>query len=94
MKQVGDEESTGKEIAKALNRIESDFQVQLLIQRECCDCSQLFGVTQNNMEEMYVNMHRTTFKAMRRFLPISRQVRSICCFARELSSPSFLNHSR
>lgn len=28
---------------------------------------------QSNLEEMYVNMHRTTFKAMRRFLPISRQ---------------------
>jgi capping protein alpha len=28
---------------------------------------------QNNLEEMYVNMHRTTFKAMRRFLPISGQ---------------------
>jgi len=28
---------------------------------------------QANLEEMYVNMHRTTFKAMRRFLPISRQ---------------------
>jgi len=28
---------------------------------------------QNNLEEMYVNMHRTTFKAMRRFLPVSRQ---------------------
>lgn len=27
---------------------------------------------QNNLEEMYVNMHRTTFKAMRRFLPVSR----------------------
>lgn len=25
---------------------------------------------QNNLEEMYVNMHRNTFKAMRRFLPI------------------------
>jgi capping protein alpha len=50
---VGDEESTGKEIAKALVKLESDFQ--------------------SNLEEMYVNMHRTTFKAMRRFLPISRQ---------------------
>jgi capping protein alpha len=28
---------------------------------------------QSNLEEMYVNMHRTTFKAMRRFLPVSRQ---------------------
>jgi len=28
---------------------------------------------QSNLEEMYVNMHRTTFKSMRRFLPISRQ---------------------
>jgi capping protein alpha len=50
---VGDEEATAKEIAKAIGKIESDFQ--------------------NNLEEMYVNMHRTTFKAMRRFLPISRQ---------------------
>jgi len=28
---------------------------------------------QSHLEEMYVNMHRTTFKAMRRFLPISRK---------------------
>jgi len=28
---------------------------------------------QSQLEEMYVNMHRTTFKAMRRFLPVSRQ---------------------
>jgi capping protein alpha len=28
---------------------------------------------QTNLEEMYVNMHRTTFKAMRRILPVSRQ---------------------
>jgi len=28
---------------------------------------------QNQLEEMYVNMHRTTFKAMRRLLPINRQ---------------------
>lgn len=28
---------------------------------------------QNHMEEMYVDMHRTTFKAMRRFLPITKQ---------------------
>ncbi len=27
---------------------------------------------QNNLEEMYVNMHRTTFKAMRRFLPVQK----------------------
>jgi len=28
---------------------------------------------QSNLEEMYVTMHSTTFKAMRRFLPINRQ---------------------
>jgi len=28
---------------------------------------------QTQLEEMYVNMHRTTFKSMRRFLPVSRQ---------------------
>jgi F-actin-capping protein subunit alpha len=28
---------------------------------------------QNALEEMYVNMHRTTFKAMRRLLPVNRQ---------------------
>jgi capping protein alpha len=43
----------GKEVAAAIEGIESDFQ--------------------NNLEEMYVNMHRSTFKAMRRFLPINRQ---------------------
>lgn len=28
---------------------------------------------QSNMEEMYVDMHRNTFKSMRRFLPITKQ---------------------
>jgi len=28
---------------------------------------------QGELEEMYVNMHRTTFKAMRRMLPVNRQ---------------------
>jgi len=28
---------------------------------------------QSQLEEMYVNMHRTTFKSMRRFLPVNRQ---------------------
>jgi capping protein alpha len=50
---VGSEEETGKEVSKALLKIESDFQ--------------------SNLEEMYVNMHRTTFKSMRRFLPLNRQ---------------------
>jgi len=50
---IGSEEDTAKEINKALNKIETDFQA--------------------NLEEMYVNMHRTTFKAMRRFLPITKQ---------------------
>jgi len=49
---VGSEDETGKEVSKALNKVESDFQ--------------------SNLEEMYVNMHRTTFKSMRRFLPINR----------------------
>lgn len=50
---VDDPDSTGKAIAAALQKIETDFQ--------------------SNLEEMYVNMHRSTFKAMRRFLPINRQ---------------------
>jgi len=50
---VGGEDDTGKEVAAAINKIETDFQ--------------------SNLEEMYVNMHRSTFKAMRRFLPINRQ---------------------
>jgi len=49
---VGGNDETGREISKALNKIESDFQ--------------------SNLEEMYVNMHRTTFKSMRRFLPLNR----------------------
>jgi capping protein alpha len=28
---------------------------------------------QGALEEMYVNMHRTTFRAMRRLLPVNRQ---------------------
>lgn len=31
------------------------------------------GDFQNNLEEMYINMHRDTFKKMRRFLPMSRR---------------------
>ena len=27
---------------------------------------------QNHLEEMYVNMHRNTFKNMRRFLPVNK----------------------
>jgi len=50
---VSSEEETGKEVGKALQRIESDFQ--------------------SNLEGMYVNMHHTTFKSMRRFLPINKQ---------------------
>jgi capping protein alpha len=49
---IGNEDNTAKEISKAINGFETDFQ--------------------NNLEEMYVNMHRNTFKAMRRFLPINR----------------------
>jgi capping protein alpha len=49
----GSPEAAAKEIAKAIETIESDFQ--------------------NNLEQMLVNLHRTTFKSMRRFLPISRQ---------------------
>jgi len=33
---------------------------------------QVEGEFQSQLEEMYVNMHRTTFKSMRRFLPVSR----------------------
>lgn len=36
---------------------------------------------QNNMEEMYVDMHRTTFKAMRRFLPLTRQMMNWSVYA-------------
>jgi len=50
---VSNEDSTAKEIAKAISKIETEFQ--------------------SNLEEMYVTMHSHTFKAMRRFLPISRQ---------------------
>jgi len=48
---VSDPNSTGKAIAAAIDKIESDFHA--------------------NLEELYVNMHSNTFKAMRRFLPIS-----------------------
>jgi len=50
---VSNEDATAKEVAKAIEKIETDFQVQL--------------------EDMYVNMHRTTFKAMRRFYPVTRE---------------------
>jgi capping protein alpha len=41
---------------------------------------------QANLEEMYVNMHRTTFKAMRRFLPINRQPMTWSAAAHSLAS--------
>jgi len=50
---ISNEDATAKEVAKAIEKIETDFQVQL--------------------EDMYVNMHRTTFKAMRRFYPVTRE---------------------
>jgi len=50
---ISSDDATGKEVAKAIEKIETDFQTQL--------------------EDMYVNMHRTTFKAMRRFYPVTRE---------------------
>lgn len=41
---------------------------------------------QANMEEMYVDMHRTTFKSMRRFLPLNRQPMNWNTFAHSLAS--------
>jgi len=35
--------------------------------------AQIESEFQSQLEEMYVNMHRTTFKSMRRFLPVNRQ---------------------
>jgi len=34
--------------------------------------AQIESEFQSQLEEMYVNMHRTTFKSMRRFLPVNR----------------------
>jgi capping protein (actin filament) muscle Z-line, alpha len=50
---TADPEVTGKNIAKAIAELESDYH--------------------RNVEDMYVNMHKNTFKGMRRFLPITRQ---------------------
>merc|ERR1712150_60229 len=47
---IKSEDDTAKDVVKAIDTIETDFQ--------------------SNLEEMYVNMPRTTFKAMRRVLPI------------------------
>jgi len=63
---VQEEDATAKEIAKAVGKIETDFQA--------------------NLEEMYVNMHRTTFKSMRRFLPINRQPMTWSVAAHSLAS--------
>jgi len=49
--------SNADETAKAISKAIGDFETDF----------------QNNLEEMYVNMHRSTFKAMRRFLPINKQ---------------------
>lgn len=40
---------------------------------------------QSNLEEMYVDMHRTTFKSMRRFLPLNRQPMNWNTFAHSLA---------
>jgi len=44
---------TASEVAKAIRKIETDFQA--------------------NLEEMYVQMHKSTFKAMRRFWPVTKK---------------------
>lgn len=41
---------------------------------------------QSNLEEMYVDMHRTTFKSMRRFLPLNRQPMNWNVYAHSLAS--------
>jgi capping protein alpha len=41
---------------------------------------------QANLEEMYVDMHRTTFKSMRRFLPLNRQPMKWNTYAHSLAS--------
>eukprot|EP00456_Euglypha_rotunda_P091055 TRINITY_DN955_c0_g1_i16.p1 TRINITY_DN955_c0_g1~~TRINITY_DN955_c0_g1_i16.p1 ORF type:complete len:290 (+),score=51.33 TRINITY_DN955_c0_g1_i16:30-899(+) len=50
---VGDEKKTAAEVAKAIRKIETDFQA--------------------NLEEMYVQMHKSTFKQMRRFWPVHKK---------------------
>jgi len=50
---VADEKKTASEVAKAIRKIETDFQA--------------------NLEEMYVQMHKSTFKAMRRFWPVTKK---------------------
>lgn len=41
---------------------------------------------QGNMEEMYVDMHRTTFKSMRRILPLNRQPMNWNVYAHNLAN--------
>jgi capping protein alpha len=50
---IADEKKTAPEVAKAIRKIETDFQA--------------------NLEEMYVQMHKSTFKAMRRFWPVTKK---------------------
>jgi capping protein alpha len=50
---ISDEKKTAPEVAKAIKKLETDFQA--------------------NLEEMYISMHRQTFKQMRRFWPISKK---------------------
>jgi len=39
---------------------------------------------QNHLEEMYVDMHRSTFKSMRRFLPITKQMMNWSVYAHNI----------
>jgi len=50
---ISDEKKTAPEVAKAIKKLETEFQA--------------------NLEEMYISMHRQTFKQMRRFWPISKK---------------------
>ena len=48
-------------------------QPDALARRVADSIARFEGEYQGALEEMYVNMHRTTFKAMRRLLPINKQ---------------------
>eukprot|EP00823_Brevimastigomonas_motovehiculus_P000239 TRINITY_DN10344_c0_g1_i1.p1 TRINITY_DN10344_c0_g1~~TRINITY_DN10344_c0_g1_i1.p1 ORF type:complete len:284 (-),score=66.75 TRINITY_DN10344_c0_g1_i1:352-1203(-) len=63
---IGNESATATDVAKAVAKIEGDFQ--------------------DNLGEMYVRMHQSTFKTLRRVLPVTQQTMTWSTSVQRLAS--------